>query len=106
MALMPCKECGNEVSTDAKACPKCGAKVPKTKWWLWVPLGLVVAFLGFGAVVGSSPEAQEKAQARSAIDLCWEEQKRKSFDARTQRFVAGACEMMETEFTKKHGHRP
>lgn len=25
MALMKCKECGNEVSTKATACPKCGA---------------------------------------------------------------------------------
>lgn len=27
MALMKCKECGNEVSTSAGACPKCGAPV-------------------------------------------------------------------------------
>ncbi|RYZ83008.1 MAG: zinc ribbon domain-containing protein [Proteobacteria bacterium] len=27
MALIKCAECGNEVSTTAKACPKCGAKV-------------------------------------------------------------------------------
>jgi len=106
MALMPCKECGNELSTSAKACPKCGAKVPKTKWWFWVPLGLVSAFLVFGTIVASTPEAKEKAQARSAIELCWEGQERKSFDASTQRFVAGVCEMMEKEFTEKHGHRP
>lgn len=29
MALVKCKECGNEVSTKAKRCPRCGAKVPK-----------------------------------------------------------------------------
>lgn len=27
MALVKCEECGNEVSSKAKACPKCGAKV-------------------------------------------------------------------------------
>lgn len=27
MALTKCKECGNEVSTEAEACPKCGAKL-------------------------------------------------------------------------------
>jgi hypothetical protein len=106
MTLVACKECGTEVSTSAKACPKCGSKVPKTKWWLWVPLGLGAAFLLFGAVVGRSPEAQGKGQARRAIDLCWEEQKRKSFDAGTQNFVAGACEMMENKFTERYGHRP
>lgn len=25
MSLMKCRECGNEVSTDASACPQCGA---------------------------------------------------------------------------------
>jgi RNA polymerase subunit RPABC4/transcription elongation factor Spt4 len=25
MSLKPCKECGNEVSTKANSCPKCGA---------------------------------------------------------------------------------
>lgn len=29
MALIKCKECDNDVSTEAAACPKCGAKVPK-----------------------------------------------------------------------------
>ena len=27
MALVKCKDCGAEVSTDAKACPKCGARM-------------------------------------------------------------------------------
>lgn len=31
MALTTCKDCNNEVSTDAKTCPKCGAKVVKPK---------------------------------------------------------------------------
>ena len=29
MALIKCKECGKEVSTKAKSCPNCGAKVKK-----------------------------------------------------------------------------
>lgn len=29
MAIVPCKECGNDISTEAKACPKCGAPPPK-----------------------------------------------------------------------------
>lgn len=28
MALHPCRECGTQVSTDAKACPRCGATDP------------------------------------------------------------------------------
>lgn len=52
MALIPCKECGNEVSTDAKACPKCGAKVPHTKWWLWGPLAVFLVIFIWGAATG------------------------------------------------------
>ena len=106
MALITCKECGSEVSTTAKACPKCGAKVPKTKWWLWIPLGLVAAFLLFGALVGNTPEGQAKSQERRAIELCWDEQKRKSLDPGTQRFVASTCEMMERKFQEKYGVKP
>jgi len=29
MALVACKECGNQVSTEAASCPKCGAPPPK-----------------------------------------------------------------------------
>lgn len=28
MALLKCRDCGNEVSTAANACPKCGAPMP------------------------------------------------------------------------------
>ena len=38
MSLTSCNDCGNQVSNSAKACPKCGAKMPRTKWWLWIPL--------------------------------------------------------------------
>lgn len=106
MALIACKECGTEISTTAKACPKCGARVPKTKWWLWVPLGLVGAFLILAAIVGNSPDAQAKGRARRAIDFCWEEQKRKSLDPSAQQFAASTCEMMEADFMQKYGHRP
>lgn len=49
---------------------------------------------------------QPKEQDRRAIDLCWEEQKRKSLDPQQQRFIAGACELMERNFTQKYGQRP
>jgi DNA-directed RNA polymerase subunit RPC12/RpoP len=31
MALISCSECGKEISSEAKACPNCGFRVPKTK---------------------------------------------------------------------------
>jgi RNA polymerase subunit RPABC4/transcription elongation factor Spt4 len=30
MALIKCKDCNNDVSDSAAACPKCGAPIPKT----------------------------------------------------------------------------
>lgn len=66
MALIKCKECGNEVSTTAKACPKCGAKVKKpTSTLTWV----FVAVLSLGmlnAVMTETPATQaEKAALAS-----------------------------------------
>lgn len=31
VALVQCKECGNEVSTNASACPRCGAPIPRQR---------------------------------------------------------------------------
>ncbi len=60
----------------------------------------------FGAIVGNTPEAKEKARERDAIALCWKEQERKSNTPSQARFIAGACEMMENDFRKKHGRNP
>lgn len=65
MALVPCRECGQQVSTTAGACPNCGAKPKRIKWWLWGPLGLVALFLLYGA---SIPEYE--GQARAARRIC------------------------------------
>jgi len=61
MAMIACGECGTEISTTAKACPKCGAVVPHAKIWPWVvgiPVALVIAFLLYGF---SIPEYKAKA---------------------------------------------
>lgn len=44
MALIDCKECGQQISTKAESCPNCGAKVKKN-----ISLGafLVVIILSF-----------------------------------------------------------
>ena len=54
MALITCKDCGHKVSTDAKACTQCGARILKTKWWLWILLGLI--FLFFVIAVKNGPK--------------------------------------------------
>ncbi len=106
MAMVACKECSAELSTSAKACPKCGAVRPKPKLWLWVPLGLVGAFFAFGMVAGNSPEARAKSEARAKIKYCWSEQERKSLDSSSQRFVARVCEDLESDYRNRYGHTP
>lgn len=64
MGLIKCKDCGSEVSSSAKSCPRCGAKVPRVKWWLWVPLGLGAAFIGYGYTI---PEYEGQAMQQRKI---------------------------------------
>ena len=109
MAMIKCNECGKEISDTAKACPHCGAKVPRPSIWPWVvgvPFALFLAFLLFGAAVGSTPEAKQKAHARDAIQYCWDRQATKSLDPSTQRFVAATCESMEKKFRDDYGVDP
>lgn len=43
MALIKCKECGSQISTNAIACPSCGAKLPrKTSKFTWFIVGLLL----------------------------------------------------------------
>ena len=45
------------MSTSASSCPKCGARVSRTKWWLWGPLGLFVLLFIYGAITGPKTTA-------------------------------------------------
>ncbi len=69
MALSKCKECGNEVSTAAKACPKCGAPAPKGFSIGRILLGVVGAFVALsvlGAVVGGRHQDNGSKQVTQA----------------------------------------
>ena len=52
MSLVPCKECGTEISTKAASCPKCGAR-PARQWGGSNPVGVVVAAVVLALVVYS-----------------------------------------------------
>jgi len=108
MAMTACRECGKEISTTAKACPNCGASVPRSGMpkWLWVPIGLVAGFVLMLVIGALAPPPDEEDRARMTIKACWEQQGRKSNTPDTARGLAGACEWMEREFQAKYRHAP
>lgn len=67
MSLVKCHECAKEVSSEAKACPHCGAKVKK-------PVGLtgklIVGFFAVSIIGGMI--AQETAPKKSAEQIAAE----------------------------------
>lgn len=79
MAMTACKECGKQVSTEARACPHCGAAAPAKKkarggigkWLLIVfAIGLVATILPKKDKVAASsapPRVQAQAAPRAAI---------------------------------------
>lgn len=69
MALIKCKECGTDVSTDAKNCPKCGAPLKKRRGCLPI-LGLgflgLVALSAIGRLIGGPSTPSTPAQNTQA----------------------------------------
>ena len=63
MALVTCRECGKEVSEEAKVCPNCGIKTPskkRHKRGIYILIVMLLAVLGTGAwgyfrITGSAP---------------------------------------------------
>lgn len=65
MALVKCKECGEQVSTKAKTCPKCGAKPPKkTSFLTWAVL-VFIALTVYGVYQQESNMTPEQRKARA-----------------------------------------
>lgn len=55
MALKPCKECGTQVSTKARQCPKCGAARPKsTSLFTWLVTIFVAGPVLYSVFVAAS----------------------------------------------------
>lgn len=62
MALVKCKECGAQVSSEAKACPQCGAAPPKrTSTLTWLVLGFIVL-----VVIGSMTKPDRSSSGSSS----------------------------------------
>ena len=61
--FMKCNTCGKEVSTSAKSCPQCGAKLKKLSIIQWV--GIVFLSLIVIGAINSPDEDSQKAQENS-----------------------------------------
>lgn len=75
------------------------------KIFLWA-LGGLTLFVLWAVMRTPSPEEEAKSRLRRAIDLCWEEQSRKSLPPEQARFIAGACEKMESDFRSTYRVNP
>ena len=67
MALKPCKECGREISTEAKTCPHCGKSSPTGAKTSPLAIGcLAIIIVGVFANVISSLSSSPGSQGTSA----------------------------------------
>lgn len=71
MALVECKECKHQVSTKAKTCPNCGAKVSGRLGCLW-PFLIIMTILYLTSLPGrvghEATDTQESSQNTSEIN--------------------------------------
>jgi len=105
MALAPCTDCGRSISNKAAACPQCGARPPRKKWWLWILL-LCITALAVLIAIGSSPQARARIQDEQVIEMCWDDYRREAADPNTGEFVASTCRMLESKYEQKYGRKP
>lgn len=48
MALIYCRECGNQISQQAKSCPNCGEPLKKSKVWIFILIVIIILGSGGG----------------------------------------------------------
>ncbi len=66
MAIKKCKECGKEVSSQAKQCPHCGAPQPKTVGIGSILLVLFVGYVIYAAVSGGGGSGSTNTASSSS----------------------------------------
>jgi DNA-directed RNA polymerase subunit RPC12/RpoP len=77
MALLKCHECGNDVSSESKACPKCGAKVKKPTSLavkmlaVLFGIGIFSSYLGSQHGSNSNVTASEVEKINTAPQVSW-----------------------------------
>lgn len=64
MALIKCKECGKEISSQAESCPNCGRKKPRpTSVVTWIIAGILVC--GVISAISESGKKDDQAAAEA-----------------------------------------
>lgn len=64
MALIACQECKREVSTDAKSCPHCGAKIRPAKKSMSLAMKVLLGLLGIGILAAMLTEGNKKDEVK------------------------------------------
>lgn len=89
MAIIKCKECGNDVSDIAEACPKCGAKVKKSSVIMKVLGGFVALVIIVAIFSPDKPASTGTTENNERADVAVDEFKitaqeiAKAYDANT-----------------------
>lgn len=77
---------------------------------IWkVILGLLLvlaAMLIWGTIVKNDPEMMEKSRAKTAIELCREEQSKQASNPAQVEIIAAVCKKFESEYRSKYGSNP
>lgn len=68
MALIKCRECGNNVSTAAAACPGCGAPVSKKQGSPIAGAVVLIVIVGFAISTCNSGDHKKEASKHSAAE--------------------------------------
>lgn len=100
MALIACQECKHEVSTEAKKCPNCGAKVRPPKKPMSSTMKVLLGLLGVGflasiMVEGNKKDETKKVEEQRVASMTPEEQAKENAakakrDTQLQKAGAGA----------------
>lgn len=101
MALGRCRECGKEVSSEAKACPHCGASSPiKKKRGIWAMgcLGLLFVWI-VGVVIGPIRPKHwiDRGSAEEALASCQTEMESRLKTPATADFTGVAESAVRTD---------
>jgi len=88
MPLLPCRECGEKVSSKARVCPKCGVKkpvVPKRFPKKYIFLFILI-FVIWGSIIENSPQ-------QKALEAAQKQQEEKENQIYMDKMRAAASQM-------------